>query len=482
MTRDPSGTQGSTPPKPIQLDGRMLEGGGQLVRIAIALSALTGQSIQINHVRGNRRGKKGLKGSHLAAIKFLAELTGASVSGAELGSSTLTFHPQPCSSRVAVRSHVDIQQTTAGSVFLVFQALYPYLLHAGETDPITLTITGGTNVSCSPSFDYVAQVLVPNLARLGLPPLTVCLDRRGWATGPVSLGKVTIRVDPLRRRDSSSNDNDNDDDDDDDDGLISQFPPIGLAQYRRGSVTQIDVTVLAPDEAPPARWRGQRGNGRVNAGGRRRGPDWGSDRCDDTGSIRQCVEQEMLIQLRRGLRRLPRGIFHGQGSPIAGNGDGEETDDVPIRVHTTEATGHFSHLYVLIVAHTSTGFRVGHDALYCGAKAERRGRQSRGEDRHAAGAMVVAARELAKDCVAGFLQELYDPRLQGSTLDGVGGRQPCVDEHLRDQMVIFEALGRAQERQSVDKEDERYWSLHTRTAQWVCEEILQQHSGANVHG
>ncbi|KAL5356501.1 RNA 3'-terminal phosphate cyclase domain-containing protein, partial [Aspergillus floccosus] len=404
-----------------------------------------------------------LKGSHIAAIKFLADLIGATVSGLELGSSTLTFSPPSLQDRsTAVRSHIHIEQSTAGSVFLVFQALYPYLLHAGTTSatphPITLTITGGTNVSFSPSFDYVAQVLVPNLACIGLPPLEVCLDRRGWATGPVNLGKVTIRVDPLRRRQDS------------DDSPISALPSIDLGKHQRGSVTQIDITVLAPDDPV----LGRTGNRKAGRGGRHRqfsNQDWEFDRPGETtATIRDCVEKEVLVGLQKGLQTLPPWALHAHESPLAAD-DGEKSNSVPVRIHTSEGTRHFSHLYVLIVAHTSTGFRIGHDALYGGAKGERRRRETGGQDRHASRGTVVAARELAKDCVAGFFRELYDARLQGSTLDGAG-HQPCVDEYMRDQVVVFEALGRRSGKEQICGEDERYWSLHTRTAQWVCEAIL----------
>lgn len=464
MAREPPQSQETVPTSPLDLDGRTLEGGGQLVRIAVALAALTGQAIRINHIRGNRPGKKGLKGSHIAAIKFLAELSGATVSGVELGSSTLTFSPpSPQGRSVAVRSDIHIEQATAGSVFLVFQALYPYLLHAGTRSPttphpITLTITGGTNVSFSPSFDYVAQVLVPNLARIGLPSLEVCLDRRGWATGPINLGKVTIRVDPLRRREDSN------------DSPISPLPSIDLGNHRRGSVTQIDITVLAPDNPV----LGRTGKRTASRGGRHQhisDQDWEIGRSGEpTATIRNCVEKEVLVGLQKGMRTLPPWVLHAQSSS---RDDGEKGDSVPVRIHTSEGTCHFSHLYVLIVAHTSTGFKIGHDALYGGAKGERRRRQTGGQDRHASRETVVAARELAKDCVAGFLRELYDARLQGSALDGAGDR-PCVDEYMRDQVVVFETLGRrVGGNERICGEDERYWSLHTRTAQWVCEEILQ---------
>lgn len=203
---------------PIRIDGRTLEGGGQLVRNALALSALTSIPVTIDHIRGNRKGKTGLKGSHTAAVKFLTEVCGGEVLGAHVGSTQITFFPrrrqtdeQNSDASAAVENvainepHIkpeyNIRQSTPGSIFLIFQALYPYLLHAGARlhgcSPIRLNITGGTNVSFSPSYDYIAQVLVPNFAKLGLPHLSVELHRRGWSTGQFDLGSVTFVVYPL---------------------------------------------------------------------------------------------------------------------------------------------------------------------------------------------------------------------------------------------------------------------------------------------
>jgi RNA 3'-terminal phosphate cyclase (ATP) len=46
-------------PKIIELDGRAGEGGGQLVRVAVGLAALTTQPVKITNVRGNRPGGRG---------------------------------------------------------------------------------------------------------------------------------------------------------------------------------------------------------------------------------------------------------------------------------------------------------------------------------------------------------------------------------------------------------------------------------------
>lgn len=47
-------------PEPvIELDGRTGEGGGQLVRIAIALASVISKPVKIKNVRGNRGGPRG---------------------------------------------------------------------------------------------------------------------------------------------------------------------------------------------------------------------------------------------------------------------------------------------------------------------------------------------------------------------------------------------------------------------------------------
>lgn len=80
-------------PSPIALDGRTLEGGGQLVRIALGLSALTKLPISITNIRGNRPGGGGLKAQHLTSVQWLAQASGAKVKGMGLKSKNLVFEP-----------------------------------------------------------------------------------------------------------------------------------------------------------------------------------------------------------------------------------------------------------------------------------------------------------------------------------------------------------------------------------------------------
>ena len=163
----------------ICIDGAYGEGGGQLVRTAVALSALTGQGVRVHHIRAGRA-EPGLRAQHLAAVRALAEVCGAKLQGAELGSRTLTFEPmmppQPG------KYHWEIG--TAGAVTLLFQAvLWPLALASGRS---TITLVGGTHVEWSPPVDYVEQVYLPAVMKLALPAAsesglaTVSIGPWGW--------------------------------------------------------------------------------------------------------------------------------------------------------------------------------------------------------------------------------------------------------------------------------------------------------------
>ncbi|KAL2757679.1 hypothetical protein ACRALDRAFT_1079809 [Sodiomyces alcalophilus JCM 7366] len=214
--------------KPITIDGRTGEGGGQLVRVAVALSAVTGQPVKITHIRGNRPRGGGLKSQHATAVEYLSSATSATTSGLSVGSKTLTFHPStsPSSTFSASRDISITADSPSASALLIFQAVLPHLLFRGsfgnETDgkdgkdgdedgergedrttpeqqPITLTISGGSNVSFAPSWEYADQVLLPALRhRFGLQ-IEGQLLRRGWSLGPASQGAVRFRIVPLQK-------------------------------------------------------------------------------------------------------------------------------------------------------------------------------------------------------------------------------------------------------------------------------------------
>ncbi|KAK3693620.1 RNA 3'-terminal phosphate cyclase-domain-containing protein [Podospora appendiculata] len=196
-------------PKPTEIDGRTGEGGGQLVRIACALAAVAGRPIKITNVRGNRGGGPrggdgGLKSQHVSAIKWLAEATAADVSGLSIGSHTLEFRPRLRPSQLRDRAVNIAADSAAASTLLIFQAILPFLLFAGngsgsEQAPIEVEITGGTNVAFSLSYEYLDQVLLPTLEAFFVG---VRVDRRlaarGWSQGRAQRGRLQLTVHPLR--------------------------------------------------------------------------------------------------------------------------------------------------------------------------------------------------------------------------------------------------------------------------------------------
>lgn len=451
--------------EPVRLDGSTLEGGGQLVRIAVALSALTGQALVIDNIRGNRSGKTGLKASHLAAITTLAELSRSQLVKAQVGSCSVGFYPPPSEHGKEARqidSKIDIRLPTPGSVFLVFQALYPYLLHSTSADQIRLSIIGGTNVSSSPSFDYVSQVLIPNFARVGLPPLSVRLEQRGWGMGHGQMGKVIFTVDSLNVRRGNG-------------GSDGHTPTheIDLQRCRRGTISKIDITVLAPDDHLDQSETGSqytKGNAKPGCSKKAARQHVDTVEIDKAETVRGFMERYTHKSLRKRLKELPGAVFTHRSS--------EENDlgVVPIQTHTTEVTHRRSCMYVLIVAHTSTGFRIGRDGLYGSLKGEPKPKKRQNKPRED---MVTRVKGLVDECVDYFARELYDPLLQTSPNGPENAsHQPCVDEYMRDQLVVFEALARklrnTNQQDLESREDERYWSLHTQTAQWVCQEMLGQ--------
>lgn len=165
----------------LHLDGAMGEGGGQLVRSAVALAALTGRTVTIDRIR-ERRTTPGLAAQHVAAVEAVAGTCRAECDGLARGSRRLTFEPGPLA---AADLRVDVG--TAGSVALVVQCWLPAALHTGGS----LTVTGGTEVSMSPTIDYVDRVFAPVLRGAGAE---IGIDIRGRGYYPRGGGEVRVRV------------------------------------------------------------------------------------------------------------------------------------------------------------------------------------------------------------------------------------------------------------------------------------------------
>ena len=169
----------------LKVDGAYGEGGGQLVRTACALSALTGKSIHLFNIRA-RRAPPGLAPQHLTAVRAVAALCDAEVTGLEVRASEMHFMPQ------ALRGgEFQFDVGTAGSITLVLQAVLPVAFAAPA--PVRLIVRGGTDVRAAPALDYFRFVFLPLLARIGLRA-SLAVRTRGYY--PRGGGEVVAEVQP----------------------------------------------------------------------------------------------------------------------------------------------------------------------------------------------------------------------------------------------------------------------------------------------
>ncbi|KAL8702330.1 MAG: hypothetical protein Q9224_000032 [Gallowayella concinna] len=381
------------------LDGKTLEGGGQLLRLAVSLSALTYLPINIYDIRANRAPRKasqpagGLKAAHLAAVEWLARATQADTEGMVKGSRQLDFRPlqpthhipkkqiQPTvwqdiydGSRL-IRRETAIHLDSPGSICLILQAILPYLLFhspdvmknaegATEVDQkvnsvtLRVTINGGTNVSRSPSIEYISQVLIPLLVdKVGIPPIRTQIITRGWSTGRADVGAVQFDLMPF--------------------ACGSKLAEFHFTD--RGEVTRMHVSILAAD-----------------------------------ATARSTLRKKVIERL---LATRP---------------------DVEILFPVDEDTKNGARLYLLVVAETSNGYRLGRDCLW-----ERKSNPSM---------LETVANAVTKD------------------LEGELQRGGCVDEFMQDQLVVFQGL--AEGRSVIDSGKDMHATLHTETARWVAEQLL----------
>jgi RNA 3'-terminal phosphate cyclase (ATP) len=144
----------------ILIDGRFGEGGGQILRTALSLSAATGKSFRIIHIR-KKRSKPGLRHQHLACVNAAAEICHARCKGNVLKSLDLEFIPQAiCAGQYCFAI------PTAGSAMQVLQTVLPVLSRAEQSS--TVTVRGGTHNPGAPPFEFFTASFLPLLQPLGI--------------------------------------------------------------------------------------------------------------------------------------------------------------------------------------------------------------------------------------------------------------------------------------------------------------------------
>lgn len=172
----------------IQIDGGIMEGGGQILRIATALSAILLKPISINNIRANRN-NPGLRPQHMTGMQLVRTICSGQLTGDQIGSQYITLIPGLTQSGT-----YSADTGTAGAVSLILQVALPCLLFSPSSTYITLR--GGTNAEMAPQIDYTTGVLQPIIEQLGIH-MDCQVTTRGYF--PRGGGEIKVQVSPLKQ-------------------------------------------------------------------------------------------------------------------------------------------------------------------------------------------------------------------------------------------------------------------------------------------
>ncbi|KAJ0032839.1 hypothetical protein NQD34_002920 [Periophthalmus magnuspinnatus] len=166
----------------VEIDGSVMEGGGQILRVSAALSCITGSPIKITKIRAGRS-QPGLKAQHLSGLQLVSELCGGTLHGAALGSTDISLSP----GRIRAGSHTADTQT-AGWLCAVLCALF-------SESNTQLCLRGGTNAEMAPQIDYTVKIFKPIVEKFGVN-FDCDIKMRGFY--PKGGGEVRVTVNPVK--------------------------------------------------------------------------------------------------------------------------------------------------------------------------------------------------------------------------------------------------------------------------------------------
>lgn len=174
--------------EPLEIDGSYGEGGGQILRTAVAFSIILGRPVKVSKIRAGR-GNPGLRQQHASALRILREVSGGRLEGGEVGSTSISFFPG-----VVEAAEMKVDLRTAASITLVLQAVVPAASLSRSS--LDLQLVGGTDVPWSPTLDYFEFVVLPSLKLLGIDG-HIQAGKRGYY--PRGGGVVRARIEPCKQ-------------------------------------------------------------------------------------------------------------------------------------------------------------------------------------------------------------------------------------------------------------------------------------------
>lgn len=171
----------------LEIDGSQKSGSGTILRLSIALAAITQEPLHIYNIR-HKRSQPGLRPQHLESVNTAAKLCNAETKGAKLGSSELWFRPNGI-----IRGEVRAEIGTAGSISMLLLTVLPICAYAKSNVSVHV-VNGGTDVRYAPTINYLKYVLLPLLDQMGLK---ASLSVKKFGYYPKGMGEVVLNVNPV---------------------------------------------------------------------------------------------------------------------------------------------------------------------------------------------------------------------------------------------------------------------------------------------
>jgi RNA 3'-terminal phosphate cyclase (ATP) len=172
----------------VKIDGSQGEGGGQILRTAISLSAITGKPIEVSNIRANRT-NPGLRPQHMAGIRIIADLFHAKSENLKVGAEWIRFSPSDKFEGGSIKFDIG----TAGSIPLILMTVVPAVSLSNNS--LQIEVTGGTDVKASPTIDYIKHIVAKSYLSIG-PKFSVDVLKRGYY--PKGGGVVQCTIKPCK--------------------------------------------------------------------------------------------------------------------------------------------------------------------------------------------------------------------------------------------------------------------------------------------